>query len=252
MPPWVIESIMVPLYRFRHGSHMIPPPANWMPRGLPAFRNWIWAIVDWRILMHSAWRRLWPSLAWRIEWHVLAMCSILGKIIPSIPVGFGFSKVLWIPSFADFLEISCFFFSTSTFIFGWCKLRRLSGVFLLIASMLRYFPGTEEEPVLKVLGSQDFGGPGGAWDAMPHTPCEPRQERSAILWRDDPGVEGRLEWKQTLRSSPSVKWIEMVHHEMVADQTWKFCTAGGVKTIWMVVCQWNYQSRMTLIVIKCH
>lgn len=28
MPPWVIESIMVPLYRFRHGSHMIPPPTG--------------------------------------------------------------------------------------------------------------------------------------------------------------------------------------------------------------------------------
>ena len=37
--------------------------------------------------------------------------------------------------------------------------------------MLRYFPGTEEEPVLKVLGSQDFGGPGGAWDAMLDARC---------------------------------------------------------------------------------
>ena len=65
-----------------------------------------------------------------------------------------------------------------------------------------------------------LGCPGMPWDALGwqwHTPCEPRQERSAILWRDDPGVEGRLEWKQTLRSSPSVKWSR--HHEMVADQT---------------------------------
>lgn len=42
--------------------------------------------------------------------------------------------------------------------------------------MLRYFPGTEEEPVLNLLGSQDLG-TGGFWRGMgwgwavPAWPC---------------------------------------------------------------------------------
>ena len=63
-----------------------------------------------------------------------------------------------------------------------------SGVFLLFASMLRYFPGTEEEPVLKVLGSQDLGTMAPCFGVAklgivgcPGMPYGMPQERSAIL-----------------------------------------------------------------------